>query len=67
MLTVYMICYVGKKRSIIIIIIAIRRCVCVCGGGGGGGVHAFARVHACARVCVRSFVRDVFAMYDNNL
>ena len=37
----------------------------------GGGAHAFARVraHACAcvRSCVRAYVRDVFAIYDNNI
>ena len=31
-------------------------CVCVC-------VHAFARVRACVRACVR----DVFAIYDTNI
>ena len=45
--------------------IAIRRrqCVCVCGGGSvcvcGGG--------ECVRACVRPFVRDVFAIYGNNI
>ena len=36
-----------------------------------GGVHAFARVHAHACACVRSFVRacvrEVFAIYDNTI
>ena len=36
-------------------------CVCV------GGVCALIRAGACARVCVRSCVRDVFATYDNNI
>ena len=30
--------------------------------GGGVCVHAFARVHASVRACVR----DLFAIYDNN-
>ena len=34
--------------------------VCVC-------VHAFARVREHARVSVRVCVRDVFAIYDNNI
>ena len=36
---------------------------------GGGGAHV--RVGACARMCVRPFVRacvqDMFAIYDNNI
>ena len=40
----------------------IAMAVCVAGGGGGVCVHAFARgTHVCA------FVRDVFAIYDNNI
>ena len=37
--------------------------VCVC----GVCVHAFVRVHAHACACVRPFVRDVFAINDNNI
>ena len=35
--------------------------VCVC------GVCARVRAGACARMCVRLFVRHVFAIYDNNI
>ena len=31
------------------------------------GVCAHIHASACARVCVRAFVRDVFAIYDNNI
>ncbi len=45
----------------------IATAVCVC----GMGVHAFVRVRAhtcaCVRPFVRACVRDVFAMYDNNI
>ena len=33
------------------------------GGGGGGGVH----VREFERVCVHACVRDVFAIYDNDI
>ena len=33
------------------------------GGGGGGGV----RVHECGRACMHACVRDVFAIYDNDM
>ena len=39
--------------------------------GGGVFVHAFARVraHACACICpfVRACLRDVFAIYDDDI
>ena len=41
--------------------IAIRRRRCACVGCAGVRASAF------ARVCVRPFVRDVFAIYDNNI
>ena len=36
---------------------------------GDGGVHVCARMHACMRMraCIRECVRDVFAIYDNNI
>ena len=43
--------------------------VCVCVGGGGGGMCT--RSHRCVRTrvraCVRPCVRDVFAIYINNI
>ena len=38
--------------------------VCVC---GGVCVHAFARVRAHACACMRPCMRDVFAIYNNNI
>ena len=34
---------------------------------GGGGVCVFASVSVCARACVHACVRDVFAIYDNDI
>ena len=33
----------------------------------GVGVCVFASVSVCARACVHAFVRDVFAIYDNDI
>ena len=37
------------------------------GGSGDGGVCVCVIAHACARVRGHACVRDVFAMYDNNI
>ena len=34
---------------------------------GDGGVCVCVLAHACVRACVRTWVRDVFAIYDNNI
>ena len=34
---------------------------------GRGGVCVFASVSVCARACVHACVRDVFAIYDNDI
>ena len=39
----------------------IQRTATVVGGGGG------VRVRECARACVHACVRDVFAIYDNDI
>ena len=36
-------------------------------GRGWGGVCVFASVSVCARACVHACVRDVFAIYDNDI
>ena len=36
-------------------------------GRCGGGVCVFASVSVCARACVHACVRDVFAIYDNDI
>ena len=36
-------------------------------GRGEGGVCVFASVSVCARACVHACVRDVFAIYDNDI
>ena len=37
------------------------------GWGGGVRVRECERVRACVHVCVHACVRDVFAIYDNNI
>ena len=34
---------------------------------GEGGVCVFASVSACVRACVHAYVRDLFAIYDNDI
>ena len=34
---------------------------------GGGGVCVFASVSVCAHACMHACVRDVFAIYDNDM
>ena len=36
-------------------------------GADGRGVCVFASVSVCARACVHACVRDVFAIYDNDI
>ena len=42
------------------------RTATVVGGSGGGGCVS-ASVSVCARVCMHACVRDVFAIYDNDI